>query len=150
MLVLHIDMDSYFASIEQQANPRLRGRPIVVSGRPDIHSVVAAASREAKRYGIHAGMTTWEAKRLCPQVTFVAGNPDKYLSLTRRFFQILLRYTPDGGDVLDRRGLPGDLAGGRAPRRAGGHGAEDPRGLSRSARGVGHLLDRDRGEQDAR
>ena len=94
MLVLHIDMDSYFASIEQQANPRLRGRPIVVSGRPDIHSVVAAASREAKRYGIRAGMSTWEAKRLCPGVTFVAGNPDKYGSMARRFFQILLRYTP--------------------------------------------------------
>jgi DNA polymerase-4 len=94
MLILHIDMDSYFASVEQQANPRLRGKAIVVSGRPDIHSVVAAASREAKRYGVRAGMTTWEAKRLCPHVIFVAGNPDKYLSLTRRFFHILLRYTP--------------------------------------------------------
>jgi DNA polymerase-4 len=93
MLVMHIDMDSYFASIEQQADPRLRGKPIVVSGRPDIYSVVAAASREAKKFGIHAGMTTWEAKKLCPRLVFVPGNPDRYLSLSRRFFDLLTAYT---------------------------------------------------------
>ncbi|MGC9529445.1 MAG: DNA polymerase Y family protein [Candidatus Bipolaricaulaceae bacterium] len=93
-LIVHLDMDAYFASVEQQANPALRGRPIVVSGRPDIHSVVAAASREAKRYGIRSGMTTWEAKQLCPQVLFVPGDPDKYEAATRRFLQIILRYTP--------------------------------------------------------
>lgn len=94
MLILHLDMDSYFASVEQQANPHLRGKPIVVSGRPDIHSVVAAASREAKRYGIRSGMTTWEAAKLCPQVVFVPGDPDKYETVTRRFVEILIRYTP--------------------------------------------------------
>lgn len=94
MLILHIDMDSYFASVEQQANPVLRGRPIVVSGRPDIYSVVAAASKEAKRHGVRSGMTTWEAKRLCPNVVFVPGDPAKYETLTRRFFDLLLRYTP--------------------------------------------------------
>lgn len=94
MLIMHIDMDSYFASVEQQANPHLRGKPIVVSGRPDIHSVVAAASKEAKRYGIRSGMTTWEARRLCPQVIFVPGDPAKYETMTRRFLAILLRYTP--------------------------------------------------------
>jgi len=66
----------------------------VVSGRPDIHSVVAAASKEAKRYGIKAGMTTWEAKKLCPEVIFVPGDPDKYESVTRRFLGILISYTP--------------------------------------------------------
>lgn len=94
MLIMHIDMDSYFASVEQQADPRLRGKPIVVSGRPDIYSVVAAASREAKKFGIRAGMTTWEAKKLCPRLVFVPGNPDRYLSLSRRFFDLLTRYTP--------------------------------------------------------
>jgi len=93
-LIMHIDMDSYFASVEQQANPSLRGKPIVVSGRPDIHSVVAAASKEAKRYGISSGMTTWEAKKLCPDVIFVPGDPDKYETMTRRFLSILIRYTP--------------------------------------------------------
>lgn len=94
MLILHLDMDSYFASVEQEANPYLRGKPIVVSGRPDIHSVVAAASREAKRYGIRAGMTTWEAAKLCPHLVFVPGDPDKYETVTRRFVEILIRYTP--------------------------------------------------------
>jgi len=94
MTIFHIDMDSYFASVEQQARPWLRGKPIVVSGRPDIHSVVAAASKEAKRYGIKAGMTTWEAKKLCPEVIFVPGDPDKYESVTRRFLQVLISYTP--------------------------------------------------------
>lgn len=94
MILFHIDMDSYFASVEQQARPWLRGKPIIVSGRPDIHSVVAAASKEAKRYGIKAGMSTWEAKKLCPHVIFVPGDPDKYESVTRRFLAILLTYTP--------------------------------------------------------
>lgn len=94
VIILHLDMDAYFASVEQQADPALRGRPIVVSGRPDIHSVVAAASREAKRYGIRAGMTTWEAHKLCPHVTFVPGDPDKYESVTRRFVDVLIEYTP--------------------------------------------------------
>lgn len=94
MIVFHIDMDSYFASVEQQARPWLRGKPLVVSGRPDIHSVVAAASKEAKRFGIKAGMPTWEAKRLCPHVIFLPGDPDKYESVTRRFLAILVTYTP--------------------------------------------------------
>lgn len=94
MIIFHIDMDSYFASVEQQARPWLRGKPVVVSGRPDIHSVVAAASKEAKHYGIKAGMTTWEAKKLCPHVVFVPGDPDKYESVTRRFLQVLVSYTP--------------------------------------------------------
>ncbi|MEM1684287.1 MAG: DNA polymerase IV, partial [Nanopusillaceae archaeon] len=94
MIVFHIDMDAYFASVEQQARPWLRGKPLVVSGRPDIHSVVAAASKEAKRFGIKAGMPTWEAKRLCPHVIFLPGDPDKYESVTRRFLAILVTYTP--------------------------------------------------------
>ncbi len=94
LIIIHIDMDAYFASVEQQANPALRGQPIVVSGRPDIHSVVAAASREAKTYGIRAGMSTWEARKLCPHLTFVPGDPDKYETITRRFLDVLVDYTP--------------------------------------------------------
>jgi DNA polymerase-4 len=122
MTIFHIDMDSYFASVEQQARPWLRGKPIVVSGRPDIHSVVAAASKEAKRYGIKAGMSTWEAKKLCPEVIFVPGDPDKYESVTRRFLGILISYTPmvevysidevflDATDILPRYPDPLALA----------------------------------------
>jgi DNA polymerase-4 len=122
MTIFHIDMDSYFASVEQQARPWLRGKPIVVSGRPDIHSVVAAASKEAKRYGIKAGMSTWEAKKLCPEVIFVPGDPDKYESVTRRFLGILISYPPmvevysidevflDATDILPRYPDPIALA----------------------------------------
>lgn len=92
-IIFLLDMDSYFASVEQQANPFLRGRPVIVSGRADIQTVVAAASREAKRWGVRSGMSTFEAQRLCPQVEFVPGDPAKYLSITSRFLAILRRYT---------------------------------------------------------
>jgi DNA polymerase-4 len=91
--VFHIDFDSYFASVEQQANPFLRGRPIIVSGRADIQTVVAAASREAKGWGIRSGMSTFEALRLCPLAEFIPGDPAKYLYITSRLLEILHRYT---------------------------------------------------------
>ncbi len=91
--VFHIDFDSYFASVEQQANPFLRGRPIIVSGRADIQTVVAAASREAKRWGIKSGMSTLEALRLCPPAEFIPGDPEKYLYITSQFLEIFHRYT---------------------------------------------------------
>ncbi len=93
-IVLHIDMNSYFATVEQQANPLLRGRPIAVSGRPTIHSVVAAASIEAKRFGIKSGMSTFEAKRLCPNLVFIPGDPAKYISTTSKLFDIFSSYSP--------------------------------------------------------
>lgn len=93
-VVLHIDMNSYFATVEQQSNPLLRGKPIVVSGRPHIHSVVAAASVEAKKFGVKSGMSTWEAKKLCPQVIFIPGNPNKYMALTGKLIEIFRSYSP--------------------------------------------------------
>ncbi len=88
-----MDMDSYFASVEQQANPDLRGRPIVVTGKPTIKSVVAAASREAKKYGIRSAMSTWEAEEKCSELVLVPGSPDRYEWTTERFLEILRRYT---------------------------------------------------------
>lgn len=93
-VILHIDMNSYFATVEQQANPLLRGKPIAVSGRPNIHSVVATASYEAKAYGVKAGMSTWEAKRLCPGLIFIPGDPNKYIDITGRLLKIFKSYTP--------------------------------------------------------
>ncbi|MBS3766351.1 DNA polymerase IV [Candidatus Bipolaricaulota bacterium] len=92
--ILHIDMDSYFASVEQQANPRLRDRPIVVTGKPTIKSVVAAASKEAKKYGVESAMATWEARKKCPELILVPGDPDKYEWVTNSFFDILRSYSP--------------------------------------------------------
>lgn len=86
-------MDSYFASVEQQAHPTLRGKPIGVTGKPTERSIVTAFSREAKRYGLHAGMPVWEAQKLCPRLRLVPGHPEQYISITRRFLDILKEYT---------------------------------------------------------
>ena len=67
-IFFHVDLDSFFASVEQIKNPKLRGKPIVVGGRSSRRGVVAAASYEAKRLGIDSGMTWGEAKKLSPQV----------------------------------------------------------------------------------
>lgn len=93
-VILHVDMNAFFASVEQQFNPRLRGKPIIVCGNPKSRTVVAACSYEAKAYGIKNGMAVFEAKRLCPQVLAVSGNPEKYADVSRRIFTILAGYTP--------------------------------------------------------
>src|SRR3990167_10570899 len=94
-IILHIDMNSFFASVEQQANPFLRGKPIGVTGKRSSleRSVVAAASREAKRLGVKTAMSTWEAKRICPSLMLVAGDPEKYDEISRRFNAILFTCT---------------------------------------------------------
>jgi len=91
--IFHIDMDSYFATCEQQANPFLRGKPIAVSGHPSRRTVVAAASVEAKRFGVKSAMSIQEAKRLCPNLYFVLGDPEKYVHLTKKIINIFLSYT---------------------------------------------------------
>lgn len=93
--ILHVDMDSFFASCEQQAKPHLRGVPIVVSGDPKSRTVVAAASKEAKKFGVKSAMTIGEARALCPQIQFVLGDPDKYVEVSRRVIAILESFTPD-------------------------------------------------------
>ncbi len=89
--VLHIDMNAYFASVEQQANPALRGKPVIVCGEG--RTVVTTASYEARRYGIKTGMTPREAGRLCPDVINVAGDMEKYVDTTRRIRSILMEFS---------------------------------------------------------
>lgn len=94
--ILHIDFNSYFATVEQQANPRLRGKPIGVTGGDRVkRTVIGAASIEAKKYGVKTGMAIWEAKSLCPQIILVRGDSDKYLETTKRFLNILKDYGPN-------------------------------------------------------
>lgn len=93
-MVLHVDMNSYFATVEQQANPLLAGKPVAVSGRPHINSVVAAASIEAKKFGVRSGMSTWEAKKICPSLIFIPGDPAKYLATTGKLLKIFRSYSP--------------------------------------------------------
>ena len=94
-VIFHIDFNSYFATVEQQANPRLRGKPIGVTGGDRMkRTVIGAASVEAKKYGVKTGMQIWEAKKLCPDLILVAGDSDKYLETTKRFLNILKDVSP--------------------------------------------------------
>src|SRR5258708_12282158 len=93
--IFHVDFNSYFATVEQQANPRLRGKPIGVTGGDRMkRTVLGAASVEAKRFGVETGMQIWEAQKLCPQIVLVKGDSDKYLETTKRFLNILKDYSP--------------------------------------------------------
>ncbi|OIP05326.1 hypothetical protein CO101_03420 [Candidatus Berkelbacteria bacterium CG_4_9_14_3_um_filter_39_23] len=93
-IILHIDMDSYFASVEQQANPALRGKAIAIGGKPGERTIVATASREAKKLGIKTAMSTWEAKKILPSLIIVPGNMAKYIDVSQRIFKILRSFTP--------------------------------------------------------
>jgi DNA polymerase-4 len=92
-IILHIDMDAFFISVEQRDNPALLGKPAAVCGSLS-RSVVTSATYEARPYGIRAGMSTQEAKRRCPQLILVEGNHSKYTETTARIFSILKEYTP--------------------------------------------------------
>lgn len=78
-------MDAFFAQIEQKENPALRGKPVLVAGSPSTHSVVTAASYEARPYGIKSGMALFQAKKLCPHAIVVPGNQSKYLRYSKKF-----------------------------------------------------------------
>jgi DNA polymerase-4 len=92
-IILHIDMDAFFISVEQRDNPSLRGKPAAVCGSLS-RSVVTSATYEARPYGIRAGMSTQEAKRRCPQLILVEGDHSKYTEVAARIFSILKEYTP--------------------------------------------------------
>ncbi len=92
-IILHIDMNSYFASVEQQANPFLRGKPVGITGKDQERSVVATASIEAKRLGVKTAMSTWEAKKICPTIILWPGDPEKYADITHRFNAIYRDFT---------------------------------------------------------
>ena len=92
-LILHIDMDAFFISVEQRDDPLLRGKPAAVCGSLS-RSVVTSATYEARPYGIRAGMSTQEAKRRCPQLILVKGSHSKYTETAARIFSVLKGYTP--------------------------------------------------------
>src|SRR5262249_25008868 len=92
---LLIDMDAFFASVEQAHHPHLVGKPVIVCGDPGRRGVVTAASYEARPFGVHAGMNMAEARKLCPQAEYVEGNPEKYVGLSLQLLDLYLRYSPD-------------------------------------------------------
>jgi len=90
---MHIDMNAFFASVEQQVNPALRGKPIAVIGSNE-RTVVTTSSYEARAYGVKTGMTKYEAMRLCPHIVLVAGDTSRYTDTCRRLVAIYRQYTP--------------------------------------------------------
>jgi DNA polymerase-4 len=92
--IMHIDLDAFFVSVEQVDNPELRGKPVLVGGKPERRGVVAAASYEARAFGLHAGLPLATASRLCPQAIFVEGSFSKYLRVSQRFMTILADCSP--------------------------------------------------------
>ncbi len=92
--IIHIDLDAFFVSVEQAEKPELRGKPVVVGGRPDRRGVVASASYEARAFGLHAGMPLATASRLCPQAIFIEGSFTKYRDASQRFMAILADFSP--------------------------------------------------------
>jgi DNA polymerase-4 len=91
--ILHLDLDAFYASVEQLDDPALRGRPVVVAG-PSARGVVCAASYEARRFGVRSAMPTARARRLCPEGAFVAPRFPRYEELSGRVFALYREYTP--------------------------------------------------------
>ncbi len=91
---LHVDMDAFFASVEQHDNPVLRGKSVVVGSPADQRGVVAAASYEARKFGIHSAMPSGEATRRCPDVIFVRPRMKRYQEVSQQVFQIFEHFTP--------------------------------------------------------
>ena len=90
--IIHIDMDAFYASVEQRDNPELCGKPLAV-GHAEERGVVAAASYEARRYGVHSAMSSQKAKRLCPELIFVPGRMNVYKAVSRQIHDIFHTYT---------------------------------------------------------
>ncbi len=96
--IIHVDMDAFFASIEQRDNPAYRGRPVVVGADPKLgrgRGVVSAASYEARKYGIHSAMPISTAYRRCPDAVFLGVDMDRYIRESDKIFSILESFTPE-------------------------------------------------------
>lgn len=92
--VLHIDIDAFFAAVEVMLNPRLKGKPVIVGGRPDERGVVSTASYEARKYGVHSGMALRTAGQKCPHGIFIRGRYHVYSRISKTFMECLRRFSP--------------------------------------------------------
>jgi DNA polymerase-4 len=92
--IMHVDLDAFYSSIEQRDRPELRGKPVVVGGDPDARGVVATASYEARRFGIHSAMPSRTARRLCPEAIFLPPRFEVYRAVSRQLHEVFLELTP--------------------------------------------------------
>ena len=90
--IIHVDMDAFYASVEQMDNPSLRGKPIAVGGSEN-RGVVAAASYEARKFGVRSAISGVLAKKNCPELIFVKPRFDRYKEISRKIQKIFLEYT---------------------------------------------------------
>jgi len=93
-MILHVDMDAFYASVEQRDRPELAGQAVIVGGDPDRRGVVSAANYEARRFGVHSAMPAATARRLCPHGVFLRPHIDHYAAVSREIREIFGRYTP--------------------------------------------------------
>src|SRR5512137_2266996 len=91
--IVHLDADAFFASVEQAADARLRGRPIAVGGEK--RGIIASASYEARRMGVYTPMPTVRARKLCPKLIILPGDFEKYEQFSRWMFSYAYDFTPD-------------------------------------------------------
>ncbi|HOV78380.1 MAG TPA: DNA polymerase IV, partial [Sedimentisphaerales bacterium] len=92
--IIHVDMDAFYASVEQLDHPELRGKPVIVGGDPKNRGVVSAASYEVRPFGVHSAMPTAQALRLCPQAILVPGRMERYAEISQAIREIFESYTP--------------------------------------------------------
>ena len=144
--ILHVDLDAFFAAVEQRDRPELRGRPVIVGGDPRARGVVSAASYEARAFGVHSAMPLRTAAALCPDGAFLPVDGAKYRRESRRVMEILGRFTPLLEQVsIDEAFL--DVAGSEALfGLAGGDRPADQGGRARRGRADG---ERRRGHDEA-
>ena len=93
--IMHIDMDAFFAAVEQRDNPELKGKPVIVGGSVESRGVVSTASYEARTYGVHSAMPMAEAHRLCPNGIYLPVDMQKYRRVSRQIMDIFHRFTPE-------------------------------------------------------
>ena len=93
IMILHIDMDAFFASVEELDNPRLQGKCVIV-GKQSPRSVVAAANYAARKFGVHSAMPMYQAKQKCPDAIFLPPRMDRYQELSNQIISLLKQFSP--------------------------------------------------------